>query len=808
MPEHTPELTRHVVLELTPLLLRESSCLCNFIVHTLQYLTNKNNFYSANKKNGTMNTKIHIFLTGGFSLFSGTRRWVRHWAKKKHVQSTHYAINDQDSSLYRQIVPGDILANRRKLPNRKLRPREFRLATCSNGLFKLTAPYPPNVNVTLQPFPKNVAGQQNDRQKMGHVQFPQQYKGVQYISLKRMVPFPRGKYAYAYDVNRILTATRNRTVARVGILRHGKVSTVIHENSKRTALDVAGYWQTTKIKRNTCQERLITDEGNIPALCALCYQIWEGKQNIQAIYNRKEFILSHINTFNADQVLLLSGTLATHVQPYSKWFNANSDKLTILIMACHRKMINCIPKMSLEQFNLALLISEVLASRYTVYSLDDNMVKQTMLQRIKELAEIDTITDTWQRIQKKDENHLKEITQLPTRVQIVYHRVQPYFENIETRGSRGRMHIASLIQATTCIQRHCQNSKKNKITIQQYNDICIRLKRKMTDNNIYSLDSIMNMVILLHRNSTIDTDAIQLDAHAVNVLAKKLRELVIDSYILIPIEDSESQIPDTVEQCITKLLGICLETPKMDTIQQTLAALNEAKMNNEHLTTLFLPYIATCLNRREYTTMTLVELIPYTAVQGIQWLPFWIVHFDAIERCQIAKSKPSQETFNKFYTNIYKCITRLYTDMFGEEPRKGMGKDHHDNPQSSTYTGTHVLPQRWVWILDDLTLVNVTDVDAMESTPRLPELLYKRFGTKQSKEGMIHDLVTNMKNIHRNLGDAMNMALEHPKSTVEGSSTDPRQHGINNASFNEILRTHELMALSISLFERQINNAL
>ncbi|GBE59597.1 D-alanyl-D-alanine carboxypeptidase, putative [Babesia ovata] len=113
-------------------------------------------------------------------------------------------IGDADSALYRQVVPGDILANRRRLPNRKLRPREFRLAACANGGFRLRAPYPPNVNVTLAPYPRNVAGVQSDRQKMGHIEFPQQYKGVKYITLKRPVPYPRGSGAYGFDINRIV----------------------------------------------------------------------------------------------------------------------------------------------------------------------------------------------------------------------------------------------------------------------------------------------------------------------------------------------------------------------------------------------------------------------------------------------------------------------------------------------------------------------------------------------------------------------------------------------------------------------------
>ncbi|GFE53816.1 homoserine kinase, putative [Babesia ovis] len=169
-------------------------------------------FLSIAWLNDTMSLVLSFINPRALSIFAGARRWVRHWAKKRHVQSTHYAISDGDSALYRQVVPGDLLANRRRLPNRKLRPREFRLAGCANGLFRLRAPYPPNVNVTLPPYPRNVSGQQADPQKMGHVQFPQQYKGVQYVSLKRMVPFPRGKDAYAFDINRVVISKRKDVV--------------------------------------------------------------------------------------------------------------------------------------------------------------------------------------------------------------------------------------------------------------------------------------------------------------------------------------------------------------------------------------------------------------------------------------------------------------------------------------------------------------------------------------------------------------------------------------------------------------------
>lgn len=133
----------------------------------------------------------------------GGVRWIRHWAKKKSIKSTHYLIGDGDSSLYRPVAPGSILANGRRLPNRKTRPREFRLCATSSGKFALVQPYPPNVNPTLAPFPKNVSGSGNDPTKLGHFKFVQKYKGIEYVSLKRLVPYPRGKYAYTFDTDRI-----------------------------------------------------------------------------------------------------------------------------------------------------------------------------------------------------------------------------------------------------------------------------------------------------------------------------------------------------------------------------------------------------------------------------------------------------------------------------------------------------------------------------------------------------------------------------------------------------------------------------
>ncbi|BAM38917.1 conserved hypothetical protein [Theileria orientalis strain Shintoku] len=137
-------------------------------------------------------------------------RWLRHWAKKKNVKSTHFLINDCDSSLYRPAVPGTILANLRRLPNRKTRPREYRVAATASGKFALVQPYPPNVNCTLAPYPKNVAGNQNDPNKLGNYKFVQKYKGIEYVSIKRMVPYPRGSSAYTFDVDRIVQSKKHK----------------------------------------------------------------------------------------------------------------------------------------------------------------------------------------------------------------------------------------------------------------------------------------------------------------------------------------------------------------------------------------------------------------------------------------------------------------------------------------------------------------------------------------------------------------------------------------------------------------------
>lgn len=128
---------------------------------------------------------------------------IRHWAKKKLVKSTHYLINDSDSALYRHEIPGKLLANCKRLPNRKTRSYEYRLGSTRNGTMTLLPPYPPNVNITLDPYPRNSAGIQKDSNKMGHVKFMQKYKGIEYRILKRMVPYPRRSQAYTLDIDRI-----------------------------------------------------------------------------------------------------------------------------------------------------------------------------------------------------------------------------------------------------------------------------------------------------------------------------------------------------------------------------------------------------------------------------------------------------------------------------------------------------------------------------------------------------------------------------------------------------------------------------
>lgn len=81
--------------------------------------------------------------------------------------------------------------NRPTLPNRSLRPEDYRLAQSFNGggKFHLVPPYPPRANPTLPPKPRPYLNLHN----CGRKKYPLQWKNIEYKCTTNLMPKPRGK---------------------------------------------------------------------------------------------------------------------------------------------------------------------------------------------------------------------------------------------------------------------------------------------------------------------------------------------------------------------------------------------------------------------------------------------------------------------------------------------------------------------------------------------------------------------------------------------------------------------------------------
>ncbi|GFE53815.1 flxA, putative [Babesia ovis] len=620
-----------------------------------------------------------------------------------------------------------------------------------------------------------------------------------------------------------------KLLQRVGLVRTPAVHSVIHEKAKYTALGIAGFWDLPASPSATWSTLLIKEacsleEDTSRGLCALLYRIYEGKVPFQVLYGRKEFILSHINNFTVDEVLLLCGTLARHVQPYAKWFNVNHDDLTVLLMACHRRVLSLVPKMSPDQFQSCLVIFELLRSRYAIFSIDDGIIRQTLTRLQNELAQFEGPSLGASRIPPKNEVYEKEASKLPSRVQLVYERVYPYYETVETRVCRGRGYISCLIEAAAVIQSCTAGS----LPMDQYSTLCLVLKRHMPEDHLFSLVNTLKTVILLRRNHVFSLDdGIQLDTNEINILATRLQELVVDSYLVLPDHEGEFQLPDLVEQCATRLFGICLECPCLVTLLQSMTALHEADFLNEHMIILYLPYISSCLQKRDYCVHDLLELIPLALTPGIGLLPFWMVHLSLLERCDTLK----HEILPKMHQLLSTCIGRLSADLFGAVSADIQQHDANDYREESTpplsapladgVSSPQLLPPRqWVWVLGDVRFVNITDMDGMEASLPLSELVNKRFKTG-SPSGMMHDFLRTLNRIYSRLGETLHVppvnsakvssvtgTCMESQNTLQEENFGIKMHNCPVAPPTELVRAHELLGLRIAIFERQINNIL
>ncbi|CDR95684.1 hypothetical protein, conserved [Babesia bigemina] len=706
------------------------------------------------------------------SLFCLARRWVRHWAKKRHVQSTHYSIGDADSALYRQVVPGDILANRRRLPNRKLRPREFRLAACANGGFRLRAPYPPNVNVTLAPYPRNVAGVQSDRQKMGHIEFPQQYKGVKYVTLKRPVPYPRGSGAYGFDVNRILIPLMPSLLQRTGLLRPLDVWKHVHESATSVSMEVAGHFGRAAPPSADWRARVVpesassTEDGSARATSALCYQVSEGKADIQALFRRVEFIASNVRSFSVNEVMLLCHVLASHAVSYSTWFRVNCAELTVLTTTCHRHLLANVATMTIEQLHCCLVLFEVMAARYPIFRLEYGRFQQLVMGRLCAASSADAFANDALSVPPPRDDGSSEVAvrKLSSKVQRVYRRVFPYFEAVNIRHGASRANTAHLVEAAACIQRQHASSA---FQWGPFNALCANMKQLLRNAELFSLQSTMDFVALLHRNASMSKDAVRLDAEQVHVLAKKLAELNVDSYMVIPKEDGELPLPELVDQCVTKLFAVCLETPPLMCLTDCLLALIENGMLNDHLKLLLLPYVSSCILHHRNRVDDLLLLVPHRWLQPPHWLPFWVVYTSALLSSPRHQNGANIKFLSLMCDAISSYLSGLSTGISGNHAGTASGQPAtgpcsaigttDEEPSSAAAPHSDALNgvsqgYRWLGQLDEVSLLNITDTEDLDCTSSLPALLEKRFGVPPHQEGVLGGFVASLSALQEVVG--------------------------------------------------------
>eukprot|EP00811_Abedinium_folium_P011763 NODE_20895_length_777_cov_3.655385.p1 GENE.NODE_20895_length_777_cov_3.655385~~NODE_20895_length_777_cov_3.655385.p1 ORF type:complete len:195 (+),score=30.55 NODE_20895_length_777_cov_3.655385:101-685(+) len=99
---------------------------------------------------------------------------------------------------------------RKRLPNVKIRPYEYRLAPSCDGQFYLVPPYPPRVNRTIEPEP--IRG--NPWPTTVHKSYPLRWKNIEYLYEPRLMrkPFANGHQRWSGPVTRIEHRGRGKSV--------------------------------------------------------------------------------------------------------------------------------------------------------------------------------------------------------------------------------------------------------------------------------------------------------------------------------------------------------------------------------------------------------------------------------------------------------------------------------------------------------------------------------------------------------------------------------------------------------------------
>ncbi|GBE59598.1 F-box FBD LRR-repeat containing protein, putative [Babesia ovata] len=451
--------------------------------------------------------------------------------------------------------------------------------------------------------------------------------------------------------------------------------------------------------------------------------------------------------------------------------------------------------MTAEQLHCCVVLFEVMATRYPVFRLEYGRFQQMAIDRLCAMSSVDQPTNNSLREPPPPGNGSSEtaVRKLSSKVQRVYRRVYPYFEAVNIRLGTSRANTAHLVDAAACIQR--QHSSCASFQWEQYNALCSNVKQLLRNAELFSLQSTMDFVALLHRNASMNHDAVHLDSEQVHVLAKKLAELNIDSYMVIPKEDGEFPLPDHVDQCVTKLFAVCLETPPLTSLTDCLLALIEREMLNDHLKLLLIPYVSSCISQSQCRMEDLLLLVPHRWLQHPNWLPFWVVYMSALLNSPKGQNAGNIECLSRACDTVSRYLSDLSLDMSesntGTVPESGAVIGTVDeapstvsSPHSDELNGASRM-YRWLGQLDEVRLLNITDTEDVDSTSSLSTLLEKRFGVPSHQEGILGGFIANLSKLQATFGAAI-QSESSPSNKTSATASRRRavRHTDNNAGVN------------------------
>lgn len=576
-----------------------------------------------------------------------------------------------------------------------------------------------------------------------------------------------------------MTPTRLRSLqtllmARAKLIKPVSYSRVIHDDTMRVTMDIVGYWEpplspTLKASSRILPDESITGENNSTAVCLLCYQVLEKLMDINAIYCRKDFIINKLCQFTIDEILWLCYTLTRHVTQYSTWFHVNCNDFNVLLMCCHRFLLESISHMTVEQLNSSLVIFDSLSPRYPIFGFTCTPLQQCIIRRATELCRDEGLLAEQRTTQRNDKIADSAVRQLPTLIQRIYRRIHPYFEAVNGKFRESRSNVCHLITAAAMIQR--QAAKVDSFPVGQFNYICSTLKNLIRTPEVFSLDSLLRLIPLLHANTSISPDAVRLDIDEVHALTVKLKDLALDTYIVLPYSDGDVPLPVDVEQCVTKMLSTTLERPCLDSLSSCLAALEDKGLLNKHISMLFIPYILNKLRDGGNELDSVVALLLPTSVLGLYGFPFWVLYLSVLNNWMLDRKRHDIEGLIVLCDSLTHFLKLIIHEMLGGH-NKFPDADEASLQQNSSKDGNRLPSSEmhylvWLGNLNDILLVNATDMERLESASSLQTLIARRFHIEISSIGLSNNIITSINGLKSLVADV----IKAKKSQVRASST-------------------------------------